>query len=101
MNDYPLGTTLAYSPDEEVDIAFTPAGISKAEARQLGLTFCEAGDEERAALLDAVGPVMIRRSLLVLGNLAARMGEPDAAAYARNLRSSITVLRGYTVEDAS
>jgi hypothetical protein len=84
------------TPDAEVGMTFTPAPISKADARQMGLTFCEASQPEREALLLELGPIMTRRSLLVFADLAAVMGERDTAEYARNLRDSITTLRGYT-----
>lgn len=93
MNDYPLGGTLTFTADENVEVGFTPAPITKADARQIGLAVCEASDDERQAMLDALGPVMIRRSLLVIANLAARLGDRNAADYARDLRASITVGR--------
>lgn len=94
MNEnYPLGPALTFTPDENVDLAFTPTPITKADALQIGLEFCEASDVERDALLAALDPKMIRRSLLVFANLAARMGESDAAAYARDLRDEITFTR--------
>ena len=99
--NYPLGSTLTFRPDAEVNMTFSPAPISMAEARQIGLTYCEASQPEREALLEALGPIMIRRSLLVFANLAARLNDRDAAAYARNLRASITTLRGYRTEAAS
>lgn len=80
-------------PDEGVEVGFRPASISKADARQIGLTFCEASEVEQQAMLDALGLIMIRRSLLVIGNLAARLGDPDSADYARDLRNRITVGR--------
>lgn len=102
MNEnHPLGSTMTFTPDEGAEVAFTPVGISKADARQIGLAFCEASDPEREALLADLGPLMIRRSLLVFSNLAARMGEPETAAYARDLRTSITALRVYKTEAAS
>lgn len=88
--NYPLGPALAFVPDVDVELAFTPTPISKADARQIGLAFCEATDDEREAMLSALDPKMVRRSLLVFANLAARMGESDAAAYARDLRDRIT-----------
>lgn len=88
--NYPLGPALAFVPDEDVDLAFTPTPISKADARSIGLAFCEASDDERAAMLADLDPKMVRRSLLVFANLAARMGEPDTAGYARDLRAGIT-----------
>lgn len=88
--NYPLGPALVFVPDEDVDLAFAPTPISKADARSIGLAFCEASDDEREAMLTALDPKMVRRSLLVFANLAARMGEPDTAAYARDLRGSIT-----------
>lgn len=42
---------------------------------------------------DALGPIMIRRSLLVIANVAARLGDRDAAEYARDLCSRITTGR--------
>ncbi|MGD9958141.1 hypothetical protein [Nocardioides sp.] len=91
MNEnYPLGPALTFVPDEDVDVAFAPAPISKADARSIGLAFCEASDGEREAMLADLDPKMVRRSLLVFANLAARLGEPDAAAYARDLRAAIT-----------
>ncbi|MCD4527451.1 hypothetical protein [Nocardioides sp. cx-173] len=92
---------MKFTPDEGAEVAFSPAPISKADARQIGLAFCEASEPEREALLADLGPLMVRRSLLVFSNLAARMGEPDAAAYARDLRSGITALRVYKTEAAS
>lgn len=88
--NYPLGPALAFMPDEEVEMTFIPTPISKADARSIGLAFCEATDDEREAMLSALDPKMVRRSLLVFANLAARMGEPDAATYAKNLRDQIT-----------
>lgn len=90
MNEtYPMGPALTWVPDEGVDVTFAPTPISKAEARSIGLAFCEASDDERAAMLADLDPKMVRRSLLVFANLAARMGEPDAATYARSLRDQI------------
>lgn len=101
MNEkYLLGSTATFTPDDGVEMTWSPAPISKTDARQIGLEFCEAGDDERAALLADLGPVMIRRSLGLFADLAAKMGEPDSAQYARDLRSQITVGRGY-VEVAS
>src|SRR4051812_38066769 len=88
--NYPLGPALAFAPDEDVEMSFTPTPISKADARQIGFAFCEASEDEREAMLSALDPKMVRRSLMVFANLAARMGEPDAAAYARDLRAAIT-----------
>jgi hypothetical protein len=102
MNEnYPLGSTMTFVPDEGTDLAFKPASISKTDALQIGLAFCEASDPEREAMLSDLGPIMVRRSLLVLTNVAARVGDRDAAAFARNLRSQITVLRTHRDEAAS
>jgi hypothetical protein len=92
--NYPLGGTLVFTPDDEVSIAFTPAPITKAEALRIGVDFCEASDPEREALLVELGPVMVRRSLLVLSNVALRVGDTEAAAYARDLRDRIATERG-------
>jgi hypothetical protein len=93
MKDYPLGGTLVFTPDDGVEVGFKPAPITKADARQIGLDFCEASEPEREALLADLGPTMVKRSLLVLANLAARLGDNDAADYARNLRNRIEVGR--------
>jgi hypothetical protein len=99
MNDYPLGGTLTFTADEGVEVGFKPAPITKADALQIGMTFCEAEDTEREAMLSALGPTMLKRSLLVLANVAARVGDRDAADYARDLRSRIAT--GRKVEAAS
>ena len=91
--DYPLGGTLTFTADDGVEVGFTPAPITKGDALRVGLDFCEASEPERDALLADLGPVMIRRSLLVLGNVAARVGDADAATYARDLRAEITTTR--------
>lgn len=91
--NYPLGPALAFVPDEDVDVAFHPTPITRADALQIGLAFCEASDDERAAMLLDLDARMVRRSLRVFANLAARMGEPDAGAYARDLRDRITFTR--------
>lgn len=102
MNEnYPLGGTLRFVSDEGVDIAFTPTAITKADAREIGLRFCEASDDERKALLAALGPTMLKRSLLVFANTAARLGEPDAATFARDLRDRIETTRGRRNEDVA
>ncbi len=90
--DYPLGGTLTFTADDGV-VGFTPAPITKADALRIGLDFCEASEPERDALLADLGPVMIRRSLLVLGNVAARVGDAEAATYARALRDEITTTK--------
>lgn len=96
MNEkYLLGSTVIFTPADDMEMTFSPAPISTADARQIGLEFCEAGDDERAALLADLGPVMIRRGLALFADLAAKLGEPDSAQYARDLRSQITVGRGY------
>lgn len=87
--NYPLGGTLSFTPDDDVAVSFTPAPITKAEALRIGADFCEASEPERDALLAELGGVMVRRSLLVLTNVAARLGDTDAAAYARELRDQI------------
>lgn len=92
--NYPLGGTLRFTPDEGIEMALKPAAISKADAREIGLTFCQASDDEREALLAALGGPMVKRSLLVFANTAARLGEPDAATYARDLRDRIETTRG-------
>ena len=92
--NYPLGGTLVFTPDDEgAKLAFTPASITKAEALRIGVDFCEASEPERDALLAVLGPVMVRRSLLVLTNVALRVNDTDAAAYASDLRSRITLGR--------
>lgn len=90
---YPLGGTLSFTADEDVEITFTPAPITKADALRIGVDFCEASEPERDALLAELGGVMIRRSLLILANVAARVGDTDAAAYARDLRDQIATGR--------
>ncbi|KAA1423193.1 hypothetical protein [Nocardioides antri] len=94
MMNFPLGGTMRFTPDEGVEVALKPAAISKADAREIGLTFCEASDDEREALLAALGPTMLKRSLLVFANTAARVGEPGAATFARDLRERIVTTRG-------
>ncbi|WGY04006.1 hypothetical protein QI633_09595 [Nocardioides sp. QY071] len=86
---YPLGRSLTFVPEDGVEVEFRPAAISIADARMIGLTYCEASEPERDALLAALGGGMVRRSLRVFANTAARLGEPDAAAYARDLRDEI------------
>jgi hypothetical protein len=73
--NYPLGPALTFVPDEDVGVAFTPTPISKADARSIGMAFCEASDDEREAMLADLDPKMVRRSLLAFANLAARMDE--------------------------
>lgn len=92
--NYPLGGTMRFIPDEGVEVALKPAAITKADAREIGLTFCEATDDEREALLAALGGPMVKRSLLIFANTAARLGEPDAAMFARDLRDRIETARG-------
>lgn len=91
IEDYPNGGTMHFEsdPDAEVQMEFRPAAISKTDARRIGLTFCETDDAGREAMLAVCGPTMIRRSLLVFANLAARMGEPDTATYAHDLRKVV------------
>jgi hypothetical protein len=89
MNEYALGGTLVFSPDDDQDVAFTPTPITKAEALRIGVDFCEASDPEREALLAELGPVMVRRSLGVLTKVAARLGDTDAATYASDLRAMV------------
>lgn len=92
--NYPLGGTMTFTPDEGVEVALSPAPITKGEALRIGVDFCEAGDPEREALLAELGPVMLCRNLLVLSNVALRVGDSEAAAYARDLRDRIEVVRG-------
>lgn len=89
MENYPLGRSLTFTPDD-AEIEFRPAAISAADARLIGLTYCEVDDDERDAMLDVLGGGMVRRSLRVFANTASRLGEPDAATYARNLRDELT-----------
>lgn len=91
--NYPLGGTLAFTAEDGAEVGFTPAPITKADALRLGLDFCEASDPEREALLADLGPVMVRRSLLVLSNVAARVGDANAAEYAKTLRAEITTAK--------
>lgn len=87
--NYPLGGTLSFTAEDELDIQFEAAPITKAEALAIGMDLCEASAPEREALLAELGATMAKRSLLVLSNVAARLGDHDAAAYARDLRDSI------------
>jgi hypothetical protein len=99
MTNYPLGGTLTFTADDGVAVGFKPAPITKGDALQIGFTFCAALDDEREALLADLGPTMVKRSLLVLANVAVRLGDRDAADYARGLRNRIEV--GRKVEAAS
>ncbi|UMG92837.1 hypothetical protein [Nocardioides sp. TF02-7] len=90
MNEnYPLGRSLTFTHDHG-EVAFRPAAISAADARVIGLRYCEASEDERDEMLAVLGGPMVKRSLRVFGNTAARLGDPDAAAYARGLREEIT-----------
>lgn len=99
--NYPLGGTLMFTAGDDVDVSFTPAPITKAEALAIGMDLCEASQPERDALLAELGPVMAKRSLLALSNVAARLGDRDAAAYARDLRDQITTKGDADTEAAS
>ncbi|WP_310964752.1 hypothetical protein [Nocardioides terrisoli] len=91
MNEnYPLGGTLAFTADDEADLSFTPAPITKSDALGIAMDFCEASEPEREALLADLGPVMLKRSLVMLSNVAHGAGDHDAARYALDLRDRIT-----------
>lgn len=87
-----IGTVVEFVPDEGNDMDFTPSRPGKDECVQIGWSFYEADDAAQDAMLDELGPVLVRRSLRVFGNVAARTGQRDVAEYAAMLRAEITVL---------
>lgn len=88
-----IGTVVEFVPDDGVDLGFTPSRPGKDECVQIGWRFYEGDDTAQAAMLDDLGPVLVRRSLRVFGNYASRTGQRDVAEYAATLRDEIKVLR--------
>lgn len=94
------GTVVEFTAEESVDLSMNPSRPSKAEALQIGSAYFEAansvgGDEaDLDALLTEFGPILVRRSLKVFANLAARTGQREVAKFVWGLRDDITIVRG-------
>jgi hypothetical protein len=93
----PLGTGVEFTSAVEFEdgetVVFTPSRPGKAEVIQIGWLYYEASEPEQDAMLDDLGPVLVRRSLRVFANYAARTGQREVAEYAALLRDEIKVLR--------
>lgn len=91
------GTVVEFTDGQEFAdgevLTLVPSRPSKAAALQIGWEFYEADEPTQDALLDELGPVLVRRSLRAFGNYAARTGQRDVAEYAAMLRDEITVVR--------
>ena len=99
MNEnYPMGRTMVFHPDTDLDLAFTAAAITKAQALLIGNDFCEATDRDRTAMLAQCGAVIIRKSLRILAAAADSVGDDDAARYARDLRNDVGAYLPTTTE---
>ena len=96
-----LGVVAEFTAHPGVDIVFTPSRPSKAECLQIAWLFYEASGPEQEAMLADFGGVLVRRSLRVFANYAARTGQREVAEYANELRDSITVVRDDDTEAAS
>jgi hypothetical protein len=97
MNEYDTtGTVVTFEGSEEFEdgtvIGFSPSRPGKAEALKLGWDYFEADQPTQDRMLDQHGPVLMRRSLLVFGNYAARTGQREVAKYVAMLREEITVV---------
>jgi hypothetical protein len=97
IEDNTHGTVVEFVGSVEFEdgetIVLTPSRPSKIEAIQIGWKFYEADEETQTAMLNDLGPVLVRRSLRVFGNYAARTGQRDVAEYAAMLRDEIKVVR--------
>lgn len=92
-----LGAVVEFVGDMEFadgeTIVMTPSRPSRDEALAIGWAYFEAPDVEQDSMLAEFGPVLMRRSLQVFGNYAARTGQRDVAEYAALLREEIEVVR--------
>lgn len=96
-----LGTVVEFTgevefPDGET-IVMSPSRPSKAEALAIGWAYYGAAEVEQDAMLDDLGPVLVRRSLMAFRNYASRTGQRDVAAHASLLRDEVEVVRAEAI----
>jgi hypothetical protein len=92
MSNY--NTKINFTADKDVAVEFKPARVSKPECLSIGHDYFQADDKGRDAMLETLGGVLVRRSLLIFGNWCRRNGQKPVGDYTLNvLRSEVVIGR--------
>ena len=92
-----VGTVVEFTPAKDVAVEMRSSRPSKDECLVIGFNYytavAEGNEKEIAAMLKEHGGILLKRSLKVFGNYAARTKQGAVAKFADSLRSEIKVER--------
>lgn len=88
-----FATGINFTPDADTTVDFRPARVSKTDALQIGYAYytaaAEGREQEMDAMIEEVGSLLARRSLMAFANTVRKHGHTAVADAALSLRSDI------------